>query len=1141
MNRIRRMWGTKSALDFSVVFDAAWYLEAYPDIVGVDPLTHYSSIGWAEGRKPHPLFDTEWYLTTYPDVEASGQNPLAHYLETGWRERRQPNPLFHTRWYLDSNPDISKADIDPLTHYIRSGADEGRHPHPVFDPEHYASVCPSFRGTGESALAHYLTTGWRVGCSPHPLLDPEWYREKASIPKTTEPLSHFLSMPSPESPHPLFDTKWYLEQNEDVARSGQNPLIHYIESGNRERRSPHPLFDPVWYLEAYPDVKASGIDPFKHFLTSGYQEGRCPSAAFDTDWYAKKYPEAAQAGLNLLDHYVRSGMRDGLPAAYAKPVSTLANCKRKFVRHNSNWDEGKEAALRAKIASSDVAVDQIKVSIVMPTRNRAACIGRAIQSVLTQSHLNWELIVVDDGSEDNTTSVVQKYVDPRVIYIKNEERCGVSAARNVGLSNASGDWIFFLDSDNSWRPDFLEIMLKFAALRELQSLYCAANVMNSDGATKSVLYADFDMESCLYANYIDLNAFGVSRRFAHMRFDETLKRLVDWDYILRIAAETPMMGCAIIGVDYYDGDDHNRISRNEHNSLESLQNLMGSLRQKATANWLQRCKAPRRGPPNRIAVVFHAYHKEFIAECLEYIKNIPITFDLYVTTSHSLADPEIQMIRDKFEHAVLLNYPNVGSDIAPFFELVSTVCSYDLVCKVHTKRDTERWGNVWRQQLIGSVLGTEELVRSILDGFASDEHILAAGGEAFFKLGEVNSIPQTREQVRELAVAVGLDHHLDEAWCFFAGTVFWARPQVFGELARHACDSPRFSSAFQRDGAIEHAWERLAGMVLLETSGSKVIVTKPLDKGRSEVRIVPTTEGTKEGITVTLDRMLKEGTESARTSKSNPRGRLKVSTVVPTYNQREFIRSALESAIMQVGDFDHEILVSDDGSTDGTLKIIEEFAYKFPNLVRSIGGPENVGISANFRNCFQQASGDFIAMLEGDDFWLHPQKLVKQVRFLEENRDCSMVFSKIEVLDEIRGTRIPLERQHRLHTDKLDGADFLSDENMNLIANFSSCCFRTDLMKQAPDVLFEERINEIAVAFYLERYGKIGFINESGTVYRMHQGGLWSGSDRRSQLESGKRARQTAKLVAKPEYHASIEAAIQSKFVLPLLMLNSEN
>src|SRR5690606_34346862 len=121
--------------------------------------------------------------------------------------------------------------------------------------------------------------------------------------------------------------------------------------------------------------------------------------------------------------------------------------------------------------------------------------------------------------------------------------------------------------------------------------------------------------------------------------------------------------------------------------------------------------------------------------------------------------------------------------------------------------------------------------------------------------------------------------------------------------------------------------------------------------------------------------------------------------VIPTYNQERFIRFALESAIMQTGDFEHEILVADDGSTDGTRAIIEEFVGAHPKLVRSIGTAVNRGISANFRRCFQEASGDYIAILEGDDYWLRPDKLSRQLAFLEGEPECVMVFSKIDVLN----------------------------------------------------------------------------------------------------------------------------------------------
>ena len=88
----------------------------------------------------------------------------------------------------------------------------------------------------------------------------------------------------------------------------------------------------------------------------------------------------------------------------------------------------------------------MKFSIIIPTYNRAAFLPKAIESVLAQTYTDWELIVVDDGSTDNTREVVAQYNDERIIYIyqENAER---SAARNNGISQAKGDFICFMDSD----------------------------------------------------------------------------------------------------------------------------------------------------------------------------------------------------------------------------------------------------------------------------------------------------------------------------------------------------------------------------------------------------------------------------------------------------------------------------------------------------------------------------------------------------------------------------------------------------------------------------------------------------------------------------------------------------------------------
>ena len=110
-----------------------------------------------------------------------------------------------------------------------------------------------------------------------------------------------------------------------------------------------------------------------------------------------------------------------------------------------------------------------QVSVVIPTYNRAHILGRAIDSVLQQTHRDLELIIVDDGSSDGTAALVRGIEDPRVRYVHQQNR-GVSAARNRGIAEARAEWLAFLDSDDEWLPQKLE--RQFSALRGVE---CAAS------------------------------------------------------------------------------------------------------------------------------------------------------------------------------------------------------------------------------------------------------------------------------------------------------------------------------------------------------------------------------------------------------------------------------------------------------------------------------------------------------------------------------------------------------------------------------------------------------------------------------------------------------------------------------------------
>ncbi|GAH74960.1 unnamed protein product, partial [marine sediment metagenome] len=100
------------------------------------------------------------------------------------------------------------------------------------------------------------------------------------------------------------------------------------------------------------------------------------------------------------------------------------------------------------------------VSVIIPTYNRAYLIGRAIQSVLNQTYQDFEIIVVDDGSTDDTEEIVRSFKDKRIGYVRHEKNKGAAAARNTGIKAAKSEYIAFQDSDDEWLPEKLEKQMK---------------------------------------------------------------------------------------------------------------------------------------------------------------------------------------------------------------------------------------------------------------------------------------------------------------------------------------------------------------------------------------------------------------------------------------------------------------------------------------------------------------------------------------------------------------------------------------------------------------------------------------------------------------------------------------------------------
>ena len=127
------------------------------------------------------------------------------------------------------------------------------------------------------------------------------------------------------------------------------------------------------------------------------------------------------------------------------------------------------------------------VSIIMPSYNTAQYIAETIQSVINQTYQNWELIIVDDCSTDDTDIVVGRIKDPRIRYIKNEKNSGAAVSRNRALRAANGRWVAFLDSDDLWKPEKLERQIRFMLKKKCYFSYTNYEEIDSDGNRMNVI------------------------------------------------------------------------------------------------------------------------------------------------------------------------------------------------------------------------------------------------------------------------------------------------------------------------------------------------------------------------------------------------------------------------------------------------------------------------------------------------------------------------------------------------------------------------------------------------------------------------------------------------------------------------------
>jgi glycosyltransferase involved in cell wall biosynthesis len=184
------------------------------------------------------------------------------------------------------------------------------------------------------------------------------------------------------------------------------------------------------------------------------------------------------------------------------------------------------------------------VSVIIPTYNRERLIGRAIQSVLNQTYGDFEVIVVDDGSTDNTKNIVGAINDPRIRYIRHEQQKGATTARNTGIVASQGKYIAFQDSDDEWLSEKLEKQMHVleAAPEDVGVIYTAF-IRVTDGevlyipSTRVVKKEGDVLTQLLKQNFVSTQT-AILRKSCFDRvglFDERLPRLQDWELFIRMS------------------------------------------------------------------------------------------------------------------------------------------------------------------------------------------------------------------------------------------------------------------------------------------------------------------------------------------------------------------------------------------------------------------------------------------------------------------------------------------------------------------------------------------------------------------------------------------------------------------------------
>lgn len=590
--------------------------------------------------------------------DAGNQWPVAHAIAAAG--------LIEPKHYftLANSREAGGTPFDAAVHWYRWGAKAGISPHPLLDLDHFPDdVIDDLRDGDVSAYLEYLrspaaaTHAWSEFFDPRSLAVeagleaiefiraladadalpvpaeyvgpvPTWgqVRDGAAALKASAAAASAAAGVAARRPTTastavddvlaagLFDFIYYsrITTSRTPMRASHGAAAHWVKYGAKAGLPSHPLIELEYLPKPVRDELFKGdVAQYVNYFYSDDALTRAWGPLFDPRVLEVTSGEVALEILRKLGPHdappvPKTFVGDAPSLRQARRTAIAMHRQRMAQRGNvvvpaKQWDGALERAWR-----SANTVDQPSfalVSVVLPVRNRALELPMAIASVKAQTHGAWELLIVDDGSTDETRDIAHAYAakDPRVRVIERDH-AGVGSARNAAVSEATGEYIAFLDSDNEWTAEHLA--LSVAALEkhpEVVATYSVLRITSKDGVT--YLGGQVGEADLAVGNSIDLNALVARASDVHAEggFDLSIRRWVDYDLALRLSSRGPLMYLPFIGVEYANAGSEDRITNRESSNWQFV------VMAKHVVRWEKSAKLLDARIPGRVSVVVLAY------------------------------------------------------------------------------------------------------------------------------------------------------------------------------------------------------------------------------------------------------------------------------------------------------------------------------------------------------------------------------------------------------------------------------------------------------------------------------------------------------------------------------------------------------